>query len=85
MYSPNLQGRVAYVAQQAWIQNLSLRENILFGRKYTASRYDEVIDACAMTHDLTILPGGDSTEIGERVGKVENNARQIGVSCIGIL
>ena len=43
----SLKGRTAYVAQQAWIQNLSVRDNILFGHAYDAKRYDEVINACA--------------------------------------
>ena len=27
-------GRVAYAAQHAWVQNVSFRENILFGKEY---------------------------------------------------
>ena len=62
-----LQGTVAYVAQQAWIQNLSLRDNILFGAPYDEQRYRNVIEACALQPDLDILPAGDMTEIGENV------------------
>jgi len=58
---------VAYVAQQAWIQNLSLRDNILFGAPYDEQRYHAVIEACALQPDLDILPAGDMTEIGENV------------------
>ena len=58
---------MAYVAQQAWIFNSTLRENILFGKQYHKSSYDRVISACAMQPDLEILNGGDQTEIGERV------------------
>ena len=64
-----LQGTVAYVAQQAWIQNLSLRDNILFGAPYDEQRYHSVIEACALQPDLDILPAGDMTEIGENVGQ----------------
>ena len=62
-----LQGSVAYVAQQAWIQNNTLRDNILFGNAYNEQRYNKVLDACALRPDLEILPGGDQTEIGEKV------------------
>lgn len=62
-----LQGSVAYVSQQAWIQNDTVRENILFSRAYDSTRYKQVIDSCALKPDLEILPAGDSTEIGERV------------------
>ena len=61
------QGSIAYVAQQAWIQNASLRDNILFGREYIADTYESIIDSCALLPDLGILPAGDKTEIGEKV------------------
>ena len=61
------QGTIAYVAQQAWIQNATLQENILFGRPMEAERYDAVLEACALKPDLEILPGKDQTEIGEKV------------------
>ena len=60
------QGSVAYVPQQAWIQNATLRENILFGKEYNEQRYNNVIEACALKPDLEILPGGDQIEIGEK-------------------
>ncbi|KAK7503044.1 hypothetical protein BaRGS_00005670, partial [Batillaria attramentaria] len=62
----NISGSVAYVPQQAWIQNDSLRNNVLFGREMDADRYDEVLDACALKPDLEILAAGDETEIGEK-------------------
>ena len=63
----SLQGSVAYVPQQAWIQNATLRENILFGRTFDSKRYAKAIYTCALQTDLDILPGGDLTEIGEKV------------------
>ena len=53
--------------QQAWIQNLSLRDNILLGSTLDDQRYNAVLDACALRPDLEILPAGDLTEIGENV------------------
>lgn len=61
----NTDGRIAYVAQQAWIQNLTVQDNILFGRSMNRTFYDQVIHACALKPDLEILAGGDQTEIGE--------------------
>jgi ATP-binding cassette subfamily C (CFTR/MRP) protein 1 len=58
-------GSTAYVAQQAWIQNLSLRDNILFGSSFEGPRYKQVIEACSLKADLQILMHGDATEIGE--------------------
>ena len=59
------QGSIAYVAQQAWIQNMSVKDNILFAQEYDKDKYDGVIDACALKSDLSILVNGDATEIGE--------------------
>lgn len=62
-----VQGSVAYIPQQAWIQNTSLKDNILFGGERKESWYHRVLEACALLPDLDILPAGDSTEIGEKV------------------
>ncbi|XP_030887454.1 multidrug resistance-associated protein 1-like isoform X4 [Leptonychotes weddellii] len=59
-------GSVAYVAQQAWIQNCILQENILFGSIMQKQFYEQVLEACALLPDLEQLPNGDQTEIGER-------------------
>jgi len=61
-----IKGEVAYVPQQAWIQNATVRDNILFGRPHNRRKYNNVMDACALTQDLKILDGGDMTEIGEK-------------------
>lgn len=57
---------VAYLPQQAWMQNTSLRNNILFGKPFKSTFYETVIEACALNPDLQILPAGDQTEIGEK-------------------
>ncbi|XP_031594894.2 canalicular multispecific organic anion transporter 1 [Oreochromis aureus] len=62
----NIQGSLAFVPQQAWIQNATLRDNILFGSPHEEKRFKEVIQACALAPDLELLPGGDLTEIGEK-------------------
>ena len=57
---------IAYVPQQAWMQNATLKENILFGNEGGSRSYEEVVAACALEPDLKVLPGGDKTEIGEK-------------------
>ncbi|OBZ84683.1 ATP-dependent bile acid permease [Choanephora cucurbitarum] len=57
---------VAYVAQTAWLQNCSIRDNILFGLPFDKDRYERVLYMTALTRDLDILEFGDSTEIGEK-------------------
>ena len=59
-------GAVAYVPQNAWIMNATLRENVLFGRADDEARFRAVVRACALTQDLEMLPQGDRTEIGEK-------------------
>ena len=59
-------GAIAYVSQVAWIQNATLKDNVLFGKPLDAARYAEVVDACALRADLEQLPDGDATEIGEK-------------------
>lgn len=59
-------GRIAYVSQVPWIMNGTVKENILFGHKYDPEFYDLTIKACALTIDLSILPDGDETMVGEK-------------------
>uniref|UniRef100_A0A7N6ALG0 ABC-type glutathione-S-conjugate transporter n=1 Tax=Anabas testudineus TaxID=64144 RepID=A0A7N6ALG0_ANATE len=61
-----VKGSVAYVPQQAWIQNATVQDNILFGREKLKTWYHRVLEACALLPDLDILPAGDATEIGEK-------------------
>ncbi|XP_043243521.1 multidrug resistance-associated protein 5-like isoform X2 [Amphibalanus amphitrite] len=61
-----LDGSCAYVGQQPWILNATLKENIRFGHSFDAKRYFTALRACSLHKDVTTLPGGDETEIGER-------------------
>lgn len=61
-----VQGTVAYVAQQAWIMNATVKENIIFGHRYDSNFYDKTVRACALLADFTQLPDGDETVVGER-------------------
>ena len=51
-------GSVSYVSQQAWIQNMTVQDNILFGKPLNNRKYEEVLTACALRSDLEILPSG---------------------------
>ncbi|XDA88144.1 hypothetical protein R6Z07M_017814 [Ovis aries] len=61
-----VKGSVAYVPQQSWIQNGTIKENILFGSELDEKKYQQVLEACALLPDLEVLPGGDMAEIGEK-------------------
>ncbi|KAJ3167480.1 hypothetical protein HK101_011774 [Irineochytrium annulatum] len=71
-----LNGSVAYVAQSAWIENATLKDNILFGSEYDEKRYNAVIEACALESDLKQLEAGDMTEIGERGVNLSGGQKQ---------
>lgn len=49
-----------------WIQNATVKENILFGKPYDAKVYNTIVQACCLEDDLAMLPARDNTEIGER-------------------
>ncbi|XP_042196500.1 multidrug resistance-associated protein 5 isoform X2 [Callorhinchus milii] len=71
-----VRGTFAYAAQQAWIFNKSLRDNILFGKVYEEERYNTVLEACCLTSDIASLPYGDMTEIGEQGTNLSGGQRQ---------
>ncbi|XP_061235382.1 multidrug resistance-associated protein 1 isoform X4 [Neopsephotus bourkii] len=71
-----VKGSVAYVPQQAWVQNATLQDNIIFGREMNESRYKRVIEACALLPDIEILPAGDKTEIGEKGVNMSGGQKQ---------
>ncbi|CAE7526422.1 Abcc2 [Symbiodinium sp. KB8] len=67
---------IAYCAQQPWIRNETLMENILFGEELDSEWYDQVLAACGLGPDLKQLPYGDQTEIGERGVTISGGQKQ---------
>ncbi|NXO08693.1 MRP7 protein, partial [Oriolus oriolus] len=65
VYVCDLEQGFGLATQEPWIQFTTVRENILFGREYDARLYEEVLEACALSEDLNILPAGDQTDVGE--------------------
>lgn len=61
-----MSGSVSLVQQTPWIQNATIRDNILFGEELEEEKYNRVLDRCQLGADLDILEGGDLTEIGEK-------------------
>ncbi|CAL1286915.1 unnamed protein product [Larinioides sclopetarius] len=69
-------GQLAYVSQQAWIQNATLRQNILFVKPMQREQYDSTLSKCCLKPDLKVLPGGDLTEIGEKGVNLSGGQKQ---------
>jgi ABC-type multidrug transport system fused ATPase/permease subunit len=57
---------IAYCAQQAWLVNGTIKDNITFASEWNAKRYKDVLVACSLQRDLEILDGGDQTLVGEK-------------------
>ena len=68
-------GDVAYASQTAWLQNGTVKENILFTADFEQERYDRVIEACCLGPDLAELPSGDETTIGENGASLSGGQR----------
>ena len=61
-YFPKQQ--ISYVSQAPFLQNATIRENILFSSPYDPIKYKEVVQSCALVKDFESFEGGDLTEIG---------------------
>jgi hypothetical protein len=59
-------GSLSYCEQAYWIRNMSIRDNILFGKPMDETRYVQTVIACCLERDFEILNAGDLTEIGEK-------------------
>ncbi|KAI0398846.1 ABC transporter [Xylaria palmicola] len=56
---------IAYASQSPWLQNETIRQNILFNSTFEQVRYDRVIEACGLAIDMNEFPERDETEVGE--------------------
>ncbi|KAG9093297.1 hypothetical protein FRC07_011491, partial [Ceratobasidium sp. 392] len=63
--SAKVRGKIAYVPQNPWMMNATIRDNILFSHRYDEEFYNIVLNACALQPDFAQFPEGDMTEVGE--------------------
>ncbi|KAJ7643889.1 P-loop containing nucleoside triphosphate hydrolase protein [Roridomyces roridus] len=59
-------GGIAYAAQESWILNETIRDNITFDTPFDEERYKKVLHQCALEPDLALFQAGDETEVGEK-------------------
>ncbi|KAJ3222253.1 Multidrug resistance-associated protein 1 [Clydaea vesicula] len=60
-----LNGTLGYAPQQPWVQNASLKNNIIFHSTYEKDRYVSAIRVCSLEADIRGFEDGDQTELGE--------------------
>ncbi|CAI7643455.1 unnamed protein product [Penicillium glandicola] len=72
---PSLRQSVGFVSQTPWLQNATIKDNILFGSALDESRYQKVLRACDLQTDLRSLAKGDKTYIGLRGVKLSGGQR----------
>jgi len=71
-----INGSLAYVPQNVWIQNETIKNNILFTSDYNRSWYQKVIYSCALIPDFCTFAAGDETEIGENGTNLSGGQKQ---------
>jgi ATP-binding cassette subfamily C (CFTR/MRP) protein 1 len=69
-------GKIGYVPQTPWIQNGTIRDNILFGLPYEEERYKQTVYACAMVRDFEIMADGDLTVLSDRGQNLSGGQKQ---------
>ncbi|XP_030766732.1 probable multidrug resistance-associated protein lethal(2)03659 isoform X2 [Sitophilus oryzae] len=68
-------GSISYASQEPWLFVGSVRQNIIFGQRFDARRYYEVVKVCALERDFALFPHGDRTIVGERGASISGGQR----------
>ena len=74
--SVSIEGSVAYVPQEAWVQNTSVVENVCFRQELDLPWLQKVLDACALGSDVASFPAGVHTPIGEQGMNLSGGQKQ---------
>ncbi|CAF3348753.1 unnamed protein product [Rotaria sp. Silwood2] len=61
-----LYGSFCYVPQESWIFSSSVKNNILFGKKYNSKLFQRVARATALDTDFVQLSHGENTLVGDQ-------------------
>ena len=62
----HINGKIGYVAQNVWIQNATIKDNVLFFKPFNEKKYKECLEVSQLYYDLNNFVGKDLTEIGEK-------------------
>lgn len=67
---------VSYCAQQPWLENRSIRDNIVCDGTFDDKWYQTVITACGLDSDIEQLPAGDATNVGSNGVSLSGGQKQ---------
>lgn len=68
--------RRAYIPQEAYIVNSTLKENLFFGEDQDQAVLDRAIQLSCLRADINLLPKGTHTEIGEKGVNLSGGQKQ---------
>jgi len=68
-------GSLAYAAQDPWIMDGTVKENILMGCAFDHDWYEQVVNCCGLNIDFKQLRDGDLTVVGDRGVQVSGGQR----------
>eukprot|EP00980_Cylindrotheca_fusiformis_P029799 scaffold23877_cov230-Cylindrotheca_fusiformis.AAC.1 len=57
---------LAYAAQDPWIMDGTVKDNITLGQEFRQEWYDTIVDACGLRLDFSQFAKGDQTIVGDR-------------------
>ena len=57
---------MGYAAQDPWLFDGTVRQNILFGNEYDDQRYNDTIKLCSMEQDIASFQDGSNEMVGDR-------------------
>ncbi|EGR31435.1 hypothetical protein IMG5_109740 [Ichthyophthirius multifiliis] len=69
-------GTLAYVSQNNWLQNTTVKQNILFGLQYNKQLYDKCILLCQLEQDIDSFPDKDDYNVGFNGNKLSGGQKQ---------
>ncbi|XP_037271387.2 ATP-binding cassette sub-family C member 2-like [Rhipicephalus microplus] len=69
-------GRVAFAPQLPNVHNMTIRDNILYGKPLDPGFYEQVVRSCQLLNDFNKLQAGDMTEVGEKGSNLSGGQKQ---------
>lgn len=74
--------RTAYCPQIPWIQNDTIRNNIIGASQFDKAWYDVTVSACGLEEDFGAMPEGDMRMAGSDGGSLSGGQKQRVVSIL---